>query len=160
MNRRIATVLAAAVVLAGAVMIVLPQHAATAARVSAATVAVLTGTLVLGAVAAIAGRAPVESALDHPPTTGVAPLDPHGLRDARRDLGRPGATGQLPPVVWDRLTRARPVGRLPDDVERLLAAPPGHGQHRDPAAVAAVVHRVLDSYERPAAPTGVRRDHD
>lgn len=133
--------------MAAIVTVVLPQHAAAIARVFAATVVVLTGVLVLRAVAPVAAREPVISALDRVPGPRTPVLDPHGLRDARRDLDRPAAAGSVPPVVRDRLLVAADRRGMPLNLHAST------GSVRDPAAVARIVHRTLDALES-ADPTG------
>ena len=157
MNRRIAAAVLAAAVVGGLGCLALPQHAASIVRLAAAAVAVYTGGLVLGAVGPVVGREPERTALDHTPATGATPLDPHGLRDARRDLDRPAAPGSLPPAVRDRLleVHAAQAGAR-DGVPTILRAPPTTpaGARRDPAAAARLVHRVLDDLDSTPARTG------
>lgn len=149
MNRRIAATTATAVLLWGIVAVLVPQHAVSAGRVVAAAVAVMTGALVLGAVGATAGRELPENELDLRPRSPLSPLDPHGLRDARRDLGRPHAAGSVPIAVWERLVASlRDRDALDARTQRLLSARPPAGTQRDPAAVAAAVHRTLDAFDR------------
>ena len=173
MNRRIAGSAAAAAVLIGIVLVVVPPHAWSAVRVCATAVVVVTGALVLLAVAPAVHREPRASALDRRASTGAPPLDPHGLRDARRDLDRPAAVDALPRPVWDRLTvaaalRLQHLGVDPDtgrgreqlaallraDTARLLSAAPRPGDDRRPARVAALVHRTLDELDALARPHG------
>ena len=99
MNRRIALVALAAAVVSGVLVAVLPQHAVSIVRIGAATLTAVTAALVLTAVAPVVAREPATSALDQLRTLGAPPLDPHGLRDARRDLDRPTAPGSVPPAV-------------------------------------------------------------
>lgn len=173
MNRRITASSVAAVVLLGAVLVAVPQHGWSAARVLAASVVVVTGALVLLAIGPAVQREPPTGALDQVPTPGVPPLDPHGLRDARRDLGRPTSPASVPSDVWDRLVVAATLrlheigvdvttqrgldqlGRLlrPATAELLASVPPA-GTGRDPARVAAVVHRTLDELDSLARPIG------
>lgn len=156
MNRRIAAAALAAAVVGGLGCLVLPQHAASIVRLAAATVAVYTGGLVLVAVAPVVGREPERTALDHTPATGATPLDPHGLRDARRDLDRPAPPGTLPAAVRERLLDVH-VARAGSDhpvPDLLLAAPTTGTVRRDPAAVARLVHRLLDDLESPPVRTG------
>ena len=173
MNRRIAAAAAAGTVIAGTTAAIAPQHAFSAARVLAAAVAVVTGTLVLLAVAPVVRREVRPTDLDRRAGTGAPALDPHGLRDARRDLGRPAAAGAVPPAVWDRLVVAAALrlqgigvdveterGRaaigeiLSPSTAALLGAAPGRGSERDPQRVSSVVHRTLDELEQLARPTG------
>lgn len=162
MNRRITASLLAAVVVGGSVTAAVPQHAASIGRVLAVAVVVVTGGLLLGAVGPFVARDPARTALDAVPRTGAPPLDPHGLRDARRDLDRPSQAGSLPRPVWERLIAASRLQLhaagldhedphaaawlegLPARTRRLLATPPPAGFDRDPAAAAAIVHRTLD----------------
>jgi hypothetical protein len=172
-NRRIAAAIAAGAVIAGTAAAIAPQHASSAARVLAAAVAVVTGALVLLAVARVVRREVRPTDLDRRAATGAPALDPHGLRDARRDLGRPAAAGGVPPEVWDRLVvaaRLRLHG-IGVDVETdrgrgaigellsaptvaLLGAAPARGSDREPQGVSAVVHRTLDELDQLARPTG------
>lgn len=168
MNRRIYSVALAAVVVGGVAAMVVPQHTVSIARVLATAVAAVAGGCLLAAVGPLVSREAPRTALDSMPRAGAPPLDPHGLRDARRDLGRPCARGSVPRPVWDRLVvRARmqleEIGhdlddprsqdavadRVPDRTIRLLGAPPPHGDHRDPAGAAALVHRTLDDLSHP-----------
>lgn len=173
MNRRIAAAAAAGATIAGAAAALAPQHAFSAARVLAVAVAVVTGALVLLAVAPVVRREAHLTDLDRRTGSGAPALDPHGLRDARRDLGRPAASGAVPPEVWDRLVVAATL-RLQGigvDVETdrgraaigevlsapaltLLGAAPVRGSDRDPQRVSAVVHRTLDELDQLARPTG------
>lgn len=146
MNRRIVVTAAAAAVVSGLLIVLLPQHTASLVRVAAATVAVLTAALVLTAVGPVVARDPQPTALDHVPTAGARPLDPHGLRDARRDLDRPTAPGSVPPAVRARLVEVlRSRGVRDADLPVELTRTPPAGSGRDPAGVARIVHRVLDS---------------
>lgn len=158
MNRRIGTVLVAAVVIGGVLVAGLPQHAASIARVLATAVAVLTGTMVLRAVAPVVAREPMWTALDRRPRLGAPALDPHGLRDARRDLDRPAPAGSVPAAVAARLHamagRAGVTVQVPGEV-------PGDGAGpatRDPAGVARRVSRLLDTIDRPPR-SGAEHDH-
>lgn len=157
MNRRIHASLLAATVIGGALTSAVPQHAASIMRTLAVAVVVVTGALLLGAVGPFVARERPRTAVDALPTSGAPPLDPHGLRDARRDLDRPSRPGSLPAPVWDRLVvasrmRFHALGIDAGSVEsglrpetwRLLSTPPAAGFDRDPATTAAVVHRTLD----------------
>lgn len=162
MNRRISSIALAAGVVGGVAATVVPQHAVSIARVLATAVAAVAGGLLLGAVGTFVSRDAPRTGLDSMPKTGAPPLDPHGLRDARRDLSRPCAEGSVPRPVWDRLVvqarmRFHDIGheldpasletladRLPARTLRFLAAPPPHGDHCDPASTADLVHRTLD----------------
>jgi hypothetical protein len=150
-NHRITAALLAAVVVGGSVTAAVPQHAATIGRVVAVAVVVVTGGLLLGAVGPFVARDPARTALDALPRTGAPPHDPHGLRDARRDLDRPSHAGSLPRPVWDRLVAASllqphagALDKVPLPTRQLLATPPPAGFDRDPATAAAIVHRTLD----------------
>lgn len=161
MNRRIAAAALAAAIVGGLACLALPQHAASIIRLAAATVAVHTGGLVLVAVAPVVSREPERTALDHTPATGAPPLDPHGLRDARRDLDRPAAAGVLPAAVRDRLlevygTRTNDDRPVPDV---LRPAPTTGTVRRDPAAVARLVHRFLDDLDSTPVRTGASDGH-
>lgn len=180
MNRRIVASAAAATVIGALLIVVLPQHAASIVRLAAATVAVVAGGLVLLAVAPVASQTPTESALDRAPTRLVAPLDPHGLRDARRDLDRPGSAAALPVALWERIVvatvlRMQRLGidvdspRTRDEARALLTpatwhlitsrpAPAATGR-RDPEAVAGVVHRTLDELDSLTHRTGGAHGH-
>ena len=173
MNRRIASTAVAAVALFGVTIVIVPQHGWSAARVLAVAVAVVTGALVLLAIGPFVRREAPSTALDQRAVAGAPPLDPHGLRDARRDLARPSAPGSVPPDVWDRLVvaatmRLHHVGIdvdtprgldqmaavLDPDVVALLATEPRRGAGRDPDEVAAIVHRTLDELDGLVRPTG------
>ncbi len=138
MNRLILRYVLATAVGAGVLVAVLPQHAVSVVRLAAGTAVVLAASLVLRAVAPVVARHPTPTALDRRPSVGAPPLDPHGLRDARRDLDRPAAPGSVPPVIADRL--ASVAARAGQDLDVRRRA----GTTRDPAAVAAIVHRTLD----------------
>lgn len=163
MNRRIVGVVLAAIVVGGLGCLALPQHAASIVRLVAVAVAVHTGGLVLMAVAPVVAREPERTALDHVPATGATPLDPHGLRDARRDLDRPTAPGALPASVRDRLLDVHAVrsdGR--DGPPASLVAPAAGAAvdaRRDPASVARLVHRILDDLDSTPARTGATDGH-
>ncbi|MDE0805075.1 MAG: hypothetical protein OSA99_17345 [Acidimicrobiales bacterium] len=163
MNRRIAAAVLAAGVVGGLCCLALPQHAASIVRLVATAVAVYTGGLVLRAVAPVVAREPELTALDHVPATGATPLDPHGLRDARRDLDRPTAPGTLPASVRDRLVDIHAVrsdGRA--ETPTLLVSPAAGtatGAQRDPAAVARLVHRILDDLDSTPVRTGATDGH-
>ena len=163
MNRRIAAVILAASAVGGLGCLLLPQHAASVVRLVAATVAAYTGGLVLLAVSPIVGREPDRTALDHTPATGADPLDPHGLRDARRDLDRPAAPGTLPPSVRARLLDVHAVrtdgrGDVPELLRGPSAATPAPGR-RDPASAARLVHLVLDDLDSSPSRTGASDGH-
>lgn len=151
MNRRIVGFAAAAGVMAGVIVLVVPQHAVSVGRVAATTVAVLTGAVVLRAVAAVASVAPPGSILDRPPMAAVPPLDPHGLRDARRDLDRPTTPGRLPPAVHRRLVSVATQAGVTVDPPAAASA----SGRSDAGSVAALVNRALDQIDarRPGAPT-------
>lgn len=162
MNRRIASVGVGSVAVAAALVVVVPQHAASIVRLLAATVAVVAGGLVLASVAPVASRHPDESELDRTPIRTVAPLDPHGLRDARRDLDRPAAAGSLPTPVRERLVTAVGVRsqQLGIDIDSPIpAAAATAATRRDPVAVARIVHRTLDDLDSLAQRTGGADGH-
>lgn len=173
LNRRIVGYVFAAVVVGGISSAVVPQHVGSIARVVAVATAVVAGALVLGAVGPFVSREPQRTALDARPLSGAPPLDPHGLRDARRDLDRPCPPGSVPAPVWERLVLAwrmqcRASGaeidgtvddaggdaRLRPETCRVLATPPAAGFDRDPARAAALVHRTLDELSTLDRPTG------
>lgn len=155
MNRRIGLAATGALLCAGAVIVLLPQHATSVLRLAAATIAAITGGLVLAAVGPVVAREPTTSALDQLPATLVPPLEPHGLRDARRDLDRPTAPGSVPPTVRRRLVDALGArGVATADLPRQLTAVPPAGSGRDPEGVARIVHEILD-----AADQGTRNGH-
>ncbi len=143
----------AAVVVGGFAVVLVPQHATSIVRLLAVTVAVVAGALVLAAVGPVVAREPIASALDHLPAVGATPLDPHGLRDARRDLDRPAAPGTVPPAVRDRLVDALGAHSRSDVVLPLASATSSPKAVRDRARVAAIVHRILDDVEQ-GAPHG------
>ena len=166
MNRRIGTFVLAAGVVGGIACAVVPQHAWTIARVLAAAVVVLVGGAILVAAGSVTGVDPERGRLDRPAPSTVAPLEPHGLRDARRMLDRPHAPGAVPREVWERLrdaARARlqtvgldldtPTdrraarGMMSAETWKLLASPPPTGSVQNPRRVAALVHRTLDDLE-------------
>lgn len=178
MNRQLRTSLVAATVLAGLVLVSVPQHAVTAFRVLTVAVVAITGALVLAAVGQVVRREPPRTALDRRPVAAVPPLDPRGLRDARRDLAQPAAPGSVPRAVWERLVLATSMrlqqlgvdvatarGRadvatwLRPDTTELVSAPPVAGTRRDPAAVAATVHRTLDELDSLTRSTGGTHGH-
>lgn len=153
MNRRIVVALMATSVMGGVVVVFLPQHATSIARLGATTVAALTAALVLAAVGPVVARDPEPTALDHLSPVGASPLDPHGLRDARRDLDRPTAPGGVPPAVRDRLLECIETSPHRIPIPPVLARTPAAGSGRDPVGVAAIVNRILDEVEQ-GAPHG------
>lgn len=188
MNRRLVAVATAALALAGGTIFVAPQHTVSVLRLFAGSVVVMAGALVLSAVAPYVAETPAETALDRTARRRVDTLDPHGLRDARRDLGRAAAPGGIPAEVWQRLrqlaelraaragldpdviliaesdapapTRSRP--RLSAATSTLLASPPATsptGRAADPTRIAAVVHRVLDDLDTLAPTPGGPHGH-
>lgn len=144
MNRRLFAASLAAAALAGAGAALVPQHAASLVLLASGTVVVAAVFLLVLAGPLVTGERPV-SALDVVPGAGAAPLDPHGLRDARRDLAVRHVPGLLPPPVHDRLAAA---GVLP------ASPPPPPGTTVDRDAAAALVHRVLDGPDAPTGPDG------
>lgn len=173
MNRRVGSFTLAAVVVGAAAVAVVPQHAWSIARVVAVAVAVLAGAAVLAAVGAVTGRDPEVTALDRTPGGTVSPLDPHGLRDARRDMDRPRHDHTVPRPVWERLrvaatlsltergldldnprTRLRARRLLSTTTWDLITTPPPAGGTTAPEAVASIVNRTLDELD--ALPSGAR----
>ena len=141
MNRRLLSASIAAAALTGAGAVVLPQHAASLVLLASGTVVVVAAVFLLVLAGPLVTAERPVSALDVAPGAGAAALDPHDLRDARRDLAARHAPGSLPLPVHDRLAAA---GVLP-------ASPrPPRGTTVDRDAAAALVHRVLDG---PDAPT-------
>lgn len=176
MNRRILSFSLAAACVAGIAVAVVPQHAWSIARVAAATVTTLAGATVLVAVGTFTRHDPEHGALDRPSTGEVPPLDPHGLRDARRDLDHPTAPGSVPPVVRERLQAAAMLrlqaagvdvgsGRSRDEARHLvspgtwslLSRPPTPGDRRDAGNVAAIVNHTLDDLDAILQPSGATR---
>lgn len=162
MNRQLVSIGLAAAVVWGVAVALVPQHAVTALRVVLVAAVLVVGTSVLAAIGAVTRherrRTPLDAA-----ASGPAPsLDPQGLRDARRDLGRPHAEGRLPIPVWNQLQavaalrtgtstrRGRAADRTPLSAEStaLLRTRPPAGAARHPAAVATIVHDFLDDLER------------
>lgn len=155
MNRRIGLAAMAALAMAGLVIVLIPQHATSVLRLAAATVTAITAGLVLAAVGPVVAREPTTSALDQLPATVVPPLEPHGLRDARRDIDRPTAPGSVPPSVRRRLVDVLHARGVSDaDLPVQLTAVPPAGSGRDPEGVARIVNQVLD-----AADQGTRHGH-
>lgn len=149
MNRRIAVAALAGAVVSGLVVVVLPQHATSIVRVGASTVTAIAAALVIAAVAPVVAREPTTSALDHVPTPGASPLDPQGLRDARRDIDRPTAPGSVPSAVRRRLVEALRVRGLPDErLPAILTDEPRPGSGRDAPAVSQLVNEILDAAEQ------------
>lgn len=172
-NRRILAHLLAAVAVGGSASALVPQHTLTISRVLAVAVVGLTGGLLLATVGRFVAAEPPRTSLDSLPRSGAPPLDPHGLRDARRDLDRPAAPGSLPAPVWERLSVAfrmhlhaqgvdptSPAGvaaagaRLRPETWELLSASPASGFARDRAGAAAIVHRTLDDLVALDRPNG------
>jgi hypothetical protein len=148
MTRRLLSASIAAVALAGAGAAVVPQHAASLVLVASGTVVVVAAVFLLVLAGPLVTSERPVSALDVAPGAGAAPLDPHGLRDARRDLAARHAPGSLPPPVHDRLAAAGVVPASP---------PPAPGTAVDRTAAAALVHHVLDRPDAPAGPDGGAR---
>lgn len=149
MNRRIGLAGMAALAVAGVVIVLLPQHATSLLRLAAATVTAITAGLVLAAVGPVVAREPTTSALDQLPANAVPPLEPHGLRDARRDIDRPTAPGSVPPSVRRRLVDVLHAGGVADaDLPVELTAVPPAGSGRDPQGVARIVNQVLDAADQ------------
>lgn len=180
MNRRIAAAVFAAGLLGGTAVVIVPQHAVSIVRLLAAAVAVVVAGLVLLAVVPVAARPAPQTPLDRRPSRGAAPLDPPGLRAARRDLGRSATTDRLPAAMRQRLRLAsavrlqdvgidlddpqhldRAADRLGSRTWKLLQEPTdGHrptGRRLQPAELAATVHRILDDLDHPTGAPDVHR---
>lgn len=166
MNRRLGTFVLAAGAVGGVAVAVAPQHAWTVGRVLAGAVVLLVGAAILVAAGAVTRVDPALTSLDRPASAVIDPLEPQGLRDARRMLDRPHAPGAVPPEVWRRLRQAarlrlaeagvdmdEPRDRDParammsEETWRVLAASPSPGTVHQPRRVAAIVHRVLDDLD-------------
>lgn len=148
MNRRLLSASIAAAALTGVGMAVVPQHAASLVLLASGTVVVVAAVFLLVLAGPLVTAERPVSALDVVPGVGAAPLDPHGLRDARRDLAVRHAPGSLPLPVHDRLAAA---GALP------ASPPPLPGTTVDRVSTAALVHQVLDGPDAPTGPDGGAR---
>lgn len=108
MIRRVGSTVVAAVAVAGLASVIVPQHAASLAALAAATVAAVTAALVLVATGPlVAARPPAWPGL-RPDTRAAPPLDPQGLRDARRAVAAHVRAGADP---CDLLDPARSTAR-------------------------------------------------
>jgi hypothetical protein len=130
--RRLGSAALAAVALAGAVAAIVPQHGASLALLAGGTIVVVAAVFVLVLAGPLVTGGPPRTVLDIEPSGGAPALEPHGLSDARRDLAARTAPGSVPAAVADRLAAAG------------IPATAGAGGRSDPAAVAAIVHRLLD----------------
>ncbi len=149
-----------------------PQHAASLAALAAATVVVVLAVVALVVVAPLAERDIPITELDVVDAGGAVPLDPPGLRDARRDVAAL-TRGPVPGVVWERLvvaavlrlqrrgididsphTRHQGQALLRPETWQLLTTTPPRGGRSQPAAVAPVVHRTLDELDQLATIPG------
>lgn len=104
MIRRLASVAAGAAALAGLAIALLPQHAASIAALAAATVAVVAASFLL----VLAGPFVTARPEPWPAPAGarlVPPLDPQGLRDARRTVAARRAAGTDVRALLDELAR-------------------------------------------------------
>jgi len=96
-----------AIALAGVAVAVVPQHAASIARLLAATIvacaALVAAVELLRADLDVAGATTPPSALDRPPAAPMRPMEPPGLAAARRSLHQratpPGALRPTPEEV-------------------------------------------------------------
>ena len=136
MIRRLRAAVAAAVALAGAGAVLVPQHATSLALLAAGTVVVVAAAYLLVLSGPLVATTPPVTALDVGPGPGAPTLEPQGLRDARRDLAARAEAGSLPGPVHDRLVAA---GVLPASAPR-----PAAGGTAGPVTAAALVHRLLD----------------
>lgn len=132
MIRRLGSAALGSIALAGAVAAAVPQHAASLALLAAGTLVVVAAAFVLLLAGPLVMGERPHTALDVSPAPGAPPLEPHGLRAARRDLEAPIGVGSLPPAVRDRLAAA--------GLDPTLAWATGGTA----GAVAALVNRVLD----------------
>jgi hypothetical protein len=161
--RRLASAAAAAAALAGAGAAIFPQHVASVAVLAAATVAVVAAAFLLVLAGPVVSARPEPWPRSSAPAHIAPPLDPHGLRDARRDLAA-RRDGMLPPAVRRRLQAAADrrlahLGTTLDDgrvsgllsaatVEQLTTGPGAPTGPGDATAVAAIAHRLLDDLDR------------
>lgn len=162
MSHRLVSVAVAALAVAGAGAAVFPQHVATLAVLATATVAVVAAGFLLVLAGALLSARPAPWSGTSLLST-VPPLDPHGLRDARRDLAA-RRDGTIPPAVHHRLRvaadrRLAGLGLSLDDPGArhllrgttldVLVRPPGVAEVAgDPAAAAVAAHRLLDDLDR------------
>lgn len=136
MIRRLRSAMAAAVGLAAVGAVLVPQHAASLALLAGGTLVVVAAGYVLVLSGPLVAAEPPVTGLDVEPGAGAPTLEPQGLRDARRDLAARTQAGSLPGAVHDGLVAA---GVLAASAPR-----PALGESADPAAAAALVHRLLD----------------
>ena len=141
MIRRLGSAALAAVALAGVVATIVPQHAASLALLAAGTLVVVAAAFLLVLTGPLVAARPPATALDVARTAGAPSLEPQGLRDARRDLAARATPGSLPAAVRDRLLAA--------GVDPPALADTSGGPTSDPAAVAALVDRLLDDDPTP-----------
>ena len=164
--------MAAALTAGGVAVVIVPQHAAAITSVAAATVVVVLAAVALVIMGPLTEREVPITELDVAEAGSAVPLDPPGLRDARRDLAA-ATRGPVPGVVWERLVVAavlrlqrrgidvdsphtRQQGRalLRPETWQLLTTTPRRGGRSQPVAVAAVVHHTLDELDELATIPG------
>jgi len=109
--RRLRSVAVAAAGVAALSSMVVPQHAASLAVLGAATVAVVAAAFVLVLAGPLVAADPPTWPGRSPPAGAPPPLDPQGLRDARRTVRRRLAAGAdaralLDELAPDRTTRS------------------------------------------------------
>lgn len=143
MIRRLGSAALAAVALAGMVAVVVPQHAASLVLLSAGTLVVVAAAFLLVLAGPLVTADRPTTALDVEPAAGVPPLEPQGLRDARRDLATWATPGSLPAPVRRRLLAAGV------DLPSFDDADASTGPTSDAAAVAVLVDRLLDEQLAP-----------
>lgn len=177
MNRRILASVCGVACVGGVLVLVVPQHALSIGRLGATTAAVMVGALVLGAVGPFVSRPVPTTGLDVEQSAGATPLDPHGLRDARRDLDLPAAPGRPPTAVRDRLvlaatmrlqavgvdlddprSRPRAEEHLAAETWRVLTEPAPSGSVRASRPSATLTERILDELDALDRPTGATHD--
>lgn len=141
MIRRLGSAALAAVALAGVVVAIVPQHAASLVLLAAGTVVVIAAGFLLLLTGPLVTADRPTTALDVARAAGAPSLEPQGLRDARRDLAGRTAPGSLPATVRDRLLAA--------GFDLPAAAPTGASPTSGPGAVAALVDRLLDEDPTP-----------
>lgn len=148
MIRRLGSAALAAVSLAGVVVAIVPQHAASLVLLTAGTLVVVAAAFLLVLAGPLVTADQPTTALDVERAAGAPALEPQGLRDARRDLAGRSAPGSVPAAVRDRLLAA--------GVDLPPLADTGARTTSDPAAVAVLVGRLLDE-PAPLAPPGGHR---
>jgi hypothetical protein len=162
-SRRLWSAAAAAAAVAGVATAVVPQHAASLASLAVATVAVVAALFLLVLTGPFVTARPAVAFGGVTERGAPAPLDPQGLRDARRALSARG-DGALPAAVQRRLAaaaerRLAALGVDLDDPERgpavlgraswrRLVAPPATGAASDPVSAAATAAAILDDLDR------------